>query len=501
MTGPGSRPTGSGSRPTGSRPAGSALDSTGSIRRGSGPPALPDSPSPRARQLRRLALALVSLVLLGLGWLEWRQDYAPRVRPEAPDVATFPASLLVNPAFDYALWIPWPHQNLGIAEDATGPLRDWLAAGAVLADAPVPSLPSFGFFSLPPARELVLAADSDSGRAVVAARVLPPVAWLARLSGRLADNPWLTGGEVDLRDRRAQVRWEAGVWIAEMEPVEQDSPLRPPREGEEDEEQSEAEAASSQQQGPERVPPPAPELLASAFENSALALFRNGREQASLPAGLYRLYAEEASGVATGDLLVDRLSTEALAPQLPPLPPALVEAPGALAGLGAGAPGEGQLHAFILFAPPNEGAGFALLNARPARRLPLQGLGLAVLLGEDGYSGQASGWYVMASGRENFQRGGLQVPLFASWLTEVAGSGQRPRFALVARPTATLRALEELQGSLDALQPASRESAVRLRALRRVLRPLALYPQATVTVSDNPVTYRLRLQAAVEDRP
>ncbi|MCM2270808.1 MAG: hypothetical protein NDJ75_11950, partial [Thermoanaerobaculia bacterium] len=72
-------------------------------------------------------------------------------------------------------------------------------------------LPSFGPWSLPPARELVVAQRGEELAVVLA--VYPTVALVARASGRLAGNPWLAGGDVELgRGRAARVTWTEGRW-------------------------------------------------------------------------------------------------------------------------------------------------------------------------------------------------------------------------------------------------------------------------------------------------
>jgi len=75
-------------------------------------------------------------------------------------------------------------------------------------------LPSFGPFSLPPARELTIAERGEGGDVEVRLAALPMTRWLARAAGTLAGNPWLAGGRVRIgKGRTGTVRWEEGEWI------------------------------------------------------------------------------------------------------------------------------------------------------------------------------------------------------------------------------------------------------------------------------------------------
>ncbi len=112
------------------------------------------------------------------------------------------------------IWIPYPHQNLGALERALGDLAGLSEVSSYLLAQDLASLPSFGPFRLPPSRDLVVAGSSDGSRVVVAASVFPLVARLARVAGRLADNPWLAGGSVELQGREVQVEWLEGTWLA-----------------------------------------------------------------------------------------------------------------------------------------------------------------------------------------------------------------------------------------------------------------------------------------------
>ena len=109
-----------------------------------------------------------------------------------------------------ALPAPEPRRARGRVEDGAA----WLAAVARVADLPPPVLPSFGPFAVPPSSEIVACSDLDGERFLLVARVYPGLAAVARLAGKLADNPWLTGGEVrEVREgRRNEVDGAGLTW-------------------------------------------------------------------------------------------------------------------------------------------------------------------------------------------------------------------------------------------------------------------------------------------------
>jgi hypothetical protein len=156
-----------------------------------------------------VALLILALVSHAYYW------YAPRPRVGRPGVED-PTSRLFFGARDLPLrvWVPFPHQNLAALEQAIGDLDGLSEVSSYLMSRDLASLPSFGPFRMPPARDLVVAGSPDGSRIVVAATVYPVVAGLARLAGRLAGNAWLAGGPVELHGRTVEVEWRDGMWIA-----------------------------------------------------------------------------------------------------------------------------------------------------------------------------------------------------------------------------------------------------------------------------------------------
>jgi hypothetical protein len=175
------------------------------------------------RRLGCLASVLVAAGLLGThGWVQ----YGPRERAGAPVAGGLPDRLLEDRSFDLALWLAYPHQNLAVFRrelGGEGPTREWAAAVLRLAEVrsraePEISLPAFGPFPVPPARELTLAIGEAGERsrspagALLAARVYPALVWIGRSAGAIAGNPWLSGGEVRAFGQPARVSWDGAVW-------------------------------------------------------------------------------------------------------------------------------------------------------------------------------------------------------------------------------------------------------------------------------------------------
>ena len=156
-----------------------------------------------------VAVLLLALVGHGIFW------YAPRARDRQPSPESPVAQLLTDAGYRSAVWIPYPHQNLGFLRQRAGLSGDAFQALARLVDLEVPELPSFGQLAVPPSREIAFAVAEDGRRFALRAHVYPLFAAFARLSGRLADNPWLAGGEIFRDGLQVDVRWEGNVWQVE----------------------------------------------------------------------------------------------------------------------------------------------------------------------------------------------------------------------------------------------------------------------------------------------
>lgn len=193
-------------------------------RRAGGPP-------PRRRRILWGLAGVVALAALIAGHVAYW--YRPALRAARPRPGFLPARLLASDELPFAVWMPYPHQNLGVLERATAKERsatELTAALARLAGVPEPSLPAFGNLRVPPSTEIAFAFDEGGERFALAAEVYPVVAAFAKLAGRLADNPWLSGGVLTVEGRRVEVAWHGRVWTVASPslPALADAPPGPP---------------------------------------------------------------------------------------------------------------------------------------------------------------------------------------------------------------------------------------------------------------------------------
>jgi hypothetical protein len=251
------------------------------------------------------------------------------------------------------LWLPYPHQNLGVLAGRWGSLDTLAADLALFVGSDAPTLPRFGLFRVPPASELAAAFDPLSEDFLLAARVYPVWALVARAAGRLAGNPWLGGGVIEEPSRIIEVSWQGRTWLART--VSKPGEALPAARG--------------------KLPALGQVSLAARLETPL------GR----LPQGLYVLRPEAS------ELIFETVP----GPPREPLPTSLLADDVSLAAWGRSL--EGEALGLVAFDGAADDPGFAWMTSEPAKRLPLAGLGLAVLLGREGHSGRASGWYVLAN--------------------------------------------------------------------------------------------------------
>jgi hypothetical protein len=358
-------------------------------------------------------------------YLYW---YAPRERPAAPAPTGLAARVLASRELPLAAWIPSPHQNLGLAEEAVADLETWLDAGCRLAGLAAPRLPAFGPFRFPPASELVLAGSPDGARLVVVAEVYPVAALFARLAGKLAGNPWLAGGEVTFRNRPARVEWRGSAWVVRI-----------------------GELPEVPERGPELAP--------------ALAWARVELADSPVPAGTYRLLRQPEGLV----LRLAESGTSAALPRLAsmPDPPALflVRARSATRGgaqglaLWRGGSGNLGLPAAAVFA------------AAPATRWRLPAEGLLGLAGREVKTLEAGPWTFAAYERADRVRA-------VEWLRAALGSEPETtpvvggRSLLWLQPTALVGLSRQVSGVVQHVPLLGREDLERWQDLATFLTPL-----------------------------
>jgi hypothetical protein len=426
------------------------------------------------RRLVKLAV-LVALLLAAAGhFLYW---YWPRERAAAPEPGSLPARLLASGDYGACLWVPYPHQNLGVLADAVGDGPAYLAAASREAGTPAPALPSFGPFAVPPSREIVACSDFDGQRFLLVARVYPGLAAVARLAGRLADNPWLRGGEVretrgqrdEVQEKVLQVAWQDGFWM-----------VRSGREAE--------------------IPAAGPG--ASAPMPASLGLLHLTQEVSDLPAGDYRLARRGndrddlevtlagggdapdpvPAGVAAGGdapvlLVVAGPAWPAEAPR--PLPPAALALFDVQGGLKLG---------------PLELPGAAVFNPPGGKRWGLPSRGLAGLLTDSLPRGNAAGWEVVALDATSLARAQALAPEISA-LVPPDASGSDGRLVLGAwlRPGPAHRLVTQMRKGLEKVPLVDRRQVQRWRDWETLLGPFSSCDQTSLAATRSPSSFRLRL--------
>ncbi|MFL6234603.1 MAG: hypothetical protein ACJ76N_15835 [Thermoanaerobaculia bacterium] len=420
------------------------------------------------RRLLRLAIPLF-LVLLIAGYLLYA--YWPRERAAAP--SEVPARLLASGEYGACLWIPYPHQNLGKLEGAIDDPGSYLAAAARVADLPVPVMRAFGPFAVPPSSEILACSDLDGERFLLMARVYPGLAAVARLSGRLADNPWLRGGDIkeaqgrrdEVEERVLHVAWRDGYWTVRAG----DEPALPP-------------GGSS---------PAYP---------SSLAVFHLGEDIADLPAGDYVLQRQG-----------EDLDATLVGGAAPPPPPPFTQGPDApallaVAGVDWPADSEKPLPpaAMMLFdtdgglslGPLGKVPGLAVLNPEGEKRWGLPAKGLGGLLAQNLPNGNAAGWSVVALDDASLARAEALAPQISTLVPPAGEDGPGAMIlGLWLRPAPALRRVSQFRKGLEKFPLAERRQIERWRDWETLLSPLAACERASAVAVRSPAAFLLRLHA------
>jgi hypothetical protein len=419
------------------------------------------------KRLLRIALVLLLLVLVAGDLLYW---YWPRERAGSPAPAGLPARLLASGEYGACLWIPFPHQNLGALSGSIEDGAEYLAAAARVAELPPPNLPAFGPFAVPPSREIAACSDLDGDRFFLVAKVYPGLAAVARLAGRLADNPWLAGGEVrETRGRRTEVEervlrvaWRDGYWTV----------------------RSGAEPAV-----PEGSPAPFP---------PSLGIFHLERDVSDFPAGDYILERK-------GNDLEVRLAGGGTVPD-PPVA-AGENAPVLLAVAGPAWPAESPRPlapaAMVMFevegglnlGPLGEMPGVAVFNARRSRRWGLPARGLAGLLAKNLPRGNAAGWSIVALDAASLARAEALAPQISALVPPAGdGPGGRLVLGLWLRPRPALRLVIKLRKGFEKVPLIERRQVQAWQDWETLLEPLAACDRISLAATRSPSAFLLRLQ-------
>jgi hypothetical protein len=420
--------------------------------------------------MRRLLKIALALLLVGLAAGHVVYWYWPRERAAAPEPGGLPARLLASGAYDACLWVPYPHQNLGVLAESVGDGPSYLAAVARVADLPRPVLPSFGPFALPPSSEIVACSDLEGNRFLLVARVYPALGAVARLAGRLAGNPWLQGGEVkesegkgdEVVERTVRVAWRDSFWTVSSGP------------------ESELDWTAT----------------LSPFPPS-LGIARLEREVSDFPAGDYLLQRQD------GDLQVE-LSGSGPLPEKPEMggkiPPVLI----AVAGPSwpAREPRPLPPAAFILFdtddgiqaGPLGRLPGAAVLHPPGRERWSLPAQGIAGLLANRLPKGNADGWRIVALDGSSLRRAKRLAPRISA-LTPPGEEGEtdgRLILGLWVLPGPTQRLVEQTRKVLEKIPLVDRDQVQLWRDWERLLDPIARCGEVSLGAVQSPPSFRLR---------
>lgn len=408
----------------------------------------------RRRALTLLGISILALALVAGHVVYW---YLPRARPADPRGDTAAGSLLASDAYPVALWMPYPHQNLGFLRRAAGAEPASLEALGRLAGLPAPGLPAFGSFAVPPASELAAASDEAGERWVIVAQVFPAFAAFAKLAGRLAGNPWLTGGEVYTEGRRAEVVWRGNRWLAA-------SPELP-----------ELATAGGRSESPE----------------PALAIVQVRQALHPLPSGSYRLIRRGAAlEIVAGAAATESPDFEQLG--LAELGAFLLAIAGRVEALGE--PDQAMVGFTSDAGDRLELPRVAAVYEPGGERWPLPGETILEIAGSEPRRAEAAGWSIAALDADSLEGALRLAPRLATIFRRPASEG-RLVWGLWLDLGAGLREVSRIAERLAEVPIVPRRRLERWRDAETVLTPLAeRYPRLTLVVTEEPRSFRLRLE-------
>ena len=331
------------------------------------------------RQTTRLPTVLklrtiVGLVVVALVAGHVYYWYWPRVRPATPDISALSSQLvLADSDLPYAVWVPNPHQNLGVLERRLGDVERLRGAVEEILGLASLEIPAFGPFRIPPAHEMALATDQQGGELVVALRMYPMIRWVLRAAGLVASNPWLSGGEMQLGGRTIRIQWQHGTWLASTGDLNLESVDR-----------------------------------AAAME-PALALLRLRQSTGPIPAGLFRLSVSQA-GLRMTSLSPAEAAELQGCHGLDSLGTALLWTRFEFVGRTA------ETHVMAVLSPssgdPSGVPAVVVAHRGEGTRWRLPGEGLIEVVGGGVQEGEADGWSLAAYDRESLTAVEMLLPGF-----------------------------------------------------------------------------------------
>jgi hypothetical protein len=431
--------------------------------------------------MKRLWKPILLLALVLAAAVDILVSYWPRERPAAPDPNGLPTRLMASGAYEACFWLPYPHQNIGALSELVDDGRDWLDAAARVAEVPPPVLPAFGPFAVPPSSEVVVCSDLDGDRFFVAAQVYPLLGGVAKLAGTVADNPWLSGGDIReakgtgdaVVERVLHVAWNGGVWTVSSgdAPPADSSAVRKP-----------------------------------LLHPRSLGIVRLEREISSFAAGDYLLRRRD------GDLELVRDSSEPMAEVADPTvgespPPVLLAVAGASwpdaeprplppAAFALYEVGEGE---GAKFGPFGSLPGAAVFHPPGSKRWSLPGEGLTGLLAGALPKGEIAGWQIAAMDGESLNRAERLAPKLAALappdVTTDLNRDGRLVLGLWLEPRESLLLVRRIRTFLEKIPLVDRRQVRRWRDWETLLAPVTPCEQVTLAATRNPAAFRLRFHA------
>jgi hypothetical protein len=406
---------------------------------------------------RLLLLALLTAAAAGhvVFW------YLPRERAVPLDPGSAAGELFATGPQAVRAWIPYPHQNVGVAARAMEDPATALAAVSRLAGLGDVELPAFGPFAMPPSGALSIAIDEGGENLEVVIEVFPAVALLARVAGLIADNPLLRGGAVRLSGREVEVAWRGRAWCVRARAAAADDV---PRASGEDADRTLDRAGRS------AIP-----------AGDHLGLLAVSARRGLVEPGVYRLHHDGR------DLLLESSGTGAWREVAALAAARAREHDLAFVGLRA----EGESGATVLVMPRTGEGGFELPDAAvgwtgDARRFSLPGERVLRLLGHDLLESRAEAWDLVA----------IDSPSLAA-ATGVApelGRGARAAgvtLVLWIRPRDYLPLVSAVAEVLDTLPLAPAEDAAYWRDLQTLLEALGPVERLSAVVAESGAGARL----------
>lgn len=418
------------------------------------------------RRLIKIVIAVALLAALTGHILYW---YLPRERPAVPNPDGAAYRLLTSGDYDACLWLPYPHQNLATLADAVDDAPGYLAAVAGVANLPPPVLPSFGPFTVPPAREVVACSDLSGRRFLLAARVYPTLAAVARLAGSLAGNPWLSGGEVvrsgrdGAEEKTYHVAWRDGLWMVSSG----EAPAELPPAGESE--------ALPESLGVLRLEPDASDFPAGDY-----VLRRSGDDLVATLLGGGPAPKRPGHADTHPPILLAVAGPAWPASEEKPLPPAAFVLDESEDGIQAGSLGRLP--------------GAAVLNAPGGGRWTLPTQGIAGLVSKRLPKGHAAGWEITALDQASLRRAKRLAPRLAK-LTPPDGQPASARLVLGlwCQPREAHRLVVQTRTILEEIPLVPRRQVRRWQAWETLLAPVTACEEISLAATQSPGSFEMRL--------